>query len=99
MFNNEDIRKIPVLFKALGNSTRLKIVTLVSETKRPLHIKAVARLLKKNYAATYRQVKVLERSGLIGIYEVGRSRVLYPKDEKLINLFIEFAKKLTQKKH
>ena len=97
MFSDEELCKVSVLFRAFGNPIRFKIVALVSGTKRPLHIKAVARLLKRDYAAIYRHVKVLEKSGLLGIYEVGRSRVLYPKDEELINLFLGFAKKLAQK--
>jgi len=97
MFSSEGLRKVSALFRALGNPIRFKIVMLVSETKKPLHIKAVARLLKRDYAAIYRHIKVLEKSGLLGIYEVGRSRVLYPKDEELINLVLSFTKKLAQK--
>jgi len=82
------------IFSALGSPTRLKIVELVSETERPLHIKAVAQVLKKDYAAVYRHVKVLEKSGLVGVYEVGRSRVIYLKNGELIEECIRIVKKM-----
>ncbi|RJS78816.1 ArsR family transcriptional regulator [Candidatus Bathyarchaeota archaeon] len=84
MFTEGEIRKVSTILNALGNPTRFRIVTLINETKRPLHIKAVAQMLKMNYAAIYRHVKVLQESGLVGIYEVGRSRVLYSVDEELM---------------
>ena len=93
VLTEEDISQVSSVLSALGNSTRLRIVELVSETERPLHIKAIAEILKKDYAAVYRHVKVLQRSGLLEVYEVGRSRVLRPKDIELIKQFVQFAKK------
>lgn len=90
----DEIRKVSSIFGAIGNPMRFKILVLVNETERPLHIKAVAKILKKDYAAVYRQVKVLEKSGLIRIYEVGRSRVLYVKNAELIKQLVETAKKI-----
>ncbi|KYH38833.1 MAG: ArsR family transcriptional regulator [Candidatus Bathyarchaeota archaeon B26-1] len=98
MFTEGEIRKVSTILNALGNPTRFRIVTLINETKRPLHIKAVAQMLKMNYAAIYRHVKVLQESGLVGIYEVGRSRVLYSVDEELMKNIVDFAKKIIQKK-
>jgi DNA-binding transcriptional ArsR family regulator len=66
------------IFGALANPVRLKILSIVSETKRPLHIKAVAEALSMDYAAVYRHVDLLEKAGLLQVYEVGRSRVLSP---------------------
>ena len=86
--------QVSAIFSALGNPTRLKIVELVSETERPLHIKAVAQVLKKDYAAIYRHVRVLEESGLVGVYEVGRSRVLFLKNMELVKEFIRIAEKM-----
>ena len=83
--------QVSAIFSALGSPTRLRIVELISETKRPLHIKAVAQVLKKDYAAIYRHVRVLEESGLVGVYEVGRSRVLYLKNVELVKEFIRIA--------
>jgi DNA-binding transcriptional ArsR family regulator len=71
-----DVEKAASVFNALGNPTRLRILTLVSETDRPLHIMAVAKALGLNYAALYRQVRILKDRGLIEVYDVGRSRVL-----------------------
>jgi len=88
------MRRVSAIFSALGSPTRLRIVELVSETERPLHIKAVAQVLKKDYAAVYRHVRVLEKSGLVGIYEVGRSRVIYLKNADLIKEFVRTAQKM-----
>ncbi len=89
-----EIERISSVFDALGNITRVKILLLIYETKRPLHIKAVAKALKIDYAALYRHVKVLQKSGLLDVYEVGRSHVLYLKDVELTEKLIETAKKI-----
>lgn len=89
----DEIQRIAAVFDALGNATRIRIVLLIYETKRPLHIKAVAEMLKIDYAALYRHVKVLQKSGLLDIYDVGRSRVLHLKNMELAEKLIEEAKK------
>ena len=94
MAAEDDIRRISKIFEAIGNPIRLKILMLVNETDRPLHIKAVAKTLKKDYAAVYRHIKILEKSGLIRIYEVGRSRVLHGRNAELTKQLTEMAKKL-----
>ena len=88
MFKEQEIQRLTKLFSAFGSSTRLMIVKLVSETERPLHIKAIARALKKDYATIYRHIGVLEKSGVIGVYEVGRSRVIYLKKSENLKEFI-----------
>jgi ArsR family transcriptional regulator len=93
----DEIRKVSNIFGAIGNPIRFKILMLVNETERPLHIKAVAKILKKDYAAIYRHVKVLEKNGLIRIYEVGRSRVLYAKNADLVKQLVETAKTMILK--
>ncbi|MEM0313942.1 MAG: winged helix-turn-helix domain-containing protein [Candidatus Bathyarchaeia archaeon] len=97
MSSNDEMDKLSGVFSAIGNPIRFRILTLVSETERPLHIKAVAKILKRDYAAVYRQVKVLENNGLIGIYEVGRSRVLCAKNADAIKKLIEIAKTIVHK--
>jgi DNA-binding transcriptional ArsR family regulator len=97
VLTEEDVRQVSSVLSALGNPARLRIVELIGETKRPLHIKAVAELLKKDYAAVYRHVKVLQRSGLLEVYKVGRSRVLYPKNLDLIKQLVKVAKKVIRK--
>ena len=92
--NDEEIEKAANIFKALGSPNRMRILFLVGETTRPLHIKAVAKALKMDYAALYRQVRVLERQGLLEIYEVGRSRVLSFKDTESLQEAVEIAKKM-----
>ena len=88
MFKEQEIQRLTKLFSAFGSSTRLMIVKLVSETERPLHIKAIAKTLKKDYATIYRHIGVLEKSGVIGVYEVGRSRVIYLKKSENLKEFI-----------
>jgi len=94
VLDEQELRQVSAIFSALGSPTRLRIVELVSETERPLHIKAVAQVLKKDYAAVYRHVKVLEKSGLVGVYEVGRSRVIYLKNGELIKECVRIVKKM-----
>ena len=94
VLDEQELRRVSDIFSALGSPTRLRIVELVSETERPLHIKAVAQVLKSDYAAVYRHVKVLEKSGLVGVYEVGRSRVIYLKNAELIKECVRTVKKM-----
>ena len=47
MIDEEQLQQVSAIFSALGSPTRLKIIELVSETQRPLHIKAVAQVSKK----------------------------------------------------
>jgi len=98
MLNDDEICKVSKVFNAVGNPIRFKMLMLVMETERPLHIKAIARTLKMDYAAVYRHVKVLEKSGLLGIYEVGRSRVLYAKNTEMMRHMAELAKIILQKR-
>ena len=94
MLDEHELRQVPEVFSALGSPTRLRIIELVSETERPLHIKAVAQVLKSDYAAVYRHVRVLEKCGLIGVYEVGRSRVIYLKNADLIKECVRTVKNM-----
>ncbi|MCZ2808134.1 MAG: winged helix-turn-helix domain-containing protein [Candidatus Bathyarchaeota archaeon] len=94
VLDEQELRLVSAIFSALGSPTRLRIVELVSETERPLHIKAVAQVLKKDYAAVYRHVKVMEKSGLVGVYEVGRSRVIYLKNADLIKECVRIVQKM-----
>jgi DNA-binding transcriptional ArsR family regulator len=68
---------------------------MVTATKRPLHIKAISDQLKIDYAATYRHVSVLKKSKLVEVYEVGRSRVVSPKNEDLIKRILDIAEQVT----
>ena len=92
----DEIQRASKIFNALGNETRVKILLLIRKTRRPLHIKAVAEALNLDYAALYRHVKVLQRSGLLEIYDVGRSRVLSLKNGELTEKLIEIANNIMQ---
>ena len=94
---NMDSERLSKVFNALGNPTRLKILRLVADTKRPLHIKAVARALKKDYGAVYRHIEVLERAQLVHIFEVGRSRVLSPVHNELLDQLFTLAERIEKK--
>jgi DNA-binding transcriptional ArsR family regulator len=94
MLDRTGLRNVSEIFSSLGSVTRLRIIELISETKRPLHIKAVAKVLEKDYAAIYRHIRVLEKSGLIGFYEVGRSQVIYLKNETMIKECVRIAKNM-----
>ena len=67
---------------------------LINETKRPLHIKAIARALNMDYAALYRHVQILQKSGLLEIFDVGRSRVLSIKNSESIKQLFEITNKM-----
>lgn len=81
-----------LLFSALAHPKRLQIVKMLSETDRPLHVKGIARLLKSDYAVTYRHIEKLKNAGLIGIHEVGRSRVPYLKNKEMVGELLQVAK-------
>ena len=92
MLPQEDLRSASTIFNALGSVVRLRILKMLIETKKPLHIKAVARNLSMDYAAVYRHVNVLRTARLLDVYEVGRSRVLSPRKPELISEFLERIK-------
>ena len=96
MLGEDDITQkgLTLVFSALGNPIRLKILSIITETARPLHIKAVAQALQMDYAAVYRHVDVLRRAGLVQIFEVGRSRVLSPLHTDLIREMLLLAQKI-----
>lgn len=82
------------IFAALANPIRLKILSLISETKKPLHIKTVARTLRMDYAAVYRHIAVLKKAGLLQIFEVGRSRVLSPLHGDVMDQILVLAQQI-----
>jgi len=87
---------LSAVFNALGNPIRLEILSIISETKRPLHIKAVAKTLQMDYAAVYRHVGILKKAGLVQIFEVGRSRVLSLIQADLVKQILSLAKQINQ---
>ncbi len=91
-----EIKKVSEIFNALGNETRVRILLLINKTERPLHIKAIAEALDLDYAALYRHVKVLQRSGLLVVYEVGRSRVLSLKNSESTEQLLKIANNILQ---
>ena len=91
MYGEKEISRVSIVFAALRNPTRLKILSIINETKKPLHIKAVAITLKMDYAAVYRHVTVLKKANLLQIFEVGRSRVLSPLHVEAVEQLVQQA--------
>jgi ArsR family transcriptional regulator len=91
MTSTEEMIKAARVFNAMGNLVRLRILRMLVDTKKPIHIKGVARSLKMDYAAIYRHVSVLHAAKLIEIYEVGRSRVLTPVSKELVEDLVRKA--------
>jgi len=89
-----EFARLSQVFSALGNPVRLRILQLVCETKRPLHIKAVAETLRMDYGAVYRHIDVLKKARLVQIFEVGRSRVLSPLHSELLNQLLTSAEQI-----
>jgi ArsR family transcriptional regulator len=94
MLPEEDLRTASTIFNALGSVVRLRILKMLIETKKPLHIKAVARNLGMDYAAVYRHVHVLRTARLLEVFEVGRSRVLTPRKPDLISELMQRTKEV-----
>jgi DNA-binding transcriptional ArsR family regulator len=94
---NEDLKTASQIFGALGNTVRLRILLMLIDTKKPLHITAVASNLKMDYGGVYRHVEVLRDAGLIRVYEVGRSRVLSPLNIEIAKDLIGKAKDFNRK--
>jgi len=90
---SQDVERLSKIHNALGNPVRLKILLMLRDTKRPLHIKAISRELGVDYAAVYRHVEVLKKASLLEIYEVGRSRVLSILDPKLIDELLSLGER------
>jgi DNA-binding transcriptional ArsR family regulator len=95
MLPEEDLRAASTIFNALGSVVRLRILKMLIETKKPLHIKGVARNLNMDYAAVYRHVHVLRTARLLEVFEVGRSRVLTPRKPDLITELIRGTKEVS----
>ena len=87
------VEEMSKVFNALGNPIRLRILLMLQNTRRPLHIKAISRELKVDYAAVYRHVEILRDAGLLEIFEVGRSRVLSLADPTLLSEFLSRVEK------
>ncbi len=98
MSTSEDLKSASTAFAALGNSVRLRILLMLMDSKKPLHITAVATNLKMDYGGVYRHVEVLREAGLLQVYEVGRSRVLSPLNVELVRDFISKGKNFSKKR-
>jgi len=96
VLENELIDRVADVLGALGNRTRLRIIKLIAETDRPLHIKALSRALKVRYSAIYRHVATLRKAGIVTVHEVGRSRVVALRHQKELGDLLKIATQFTK---
>ena len=98
MSAGEELKSASQTFSALGNVVRLRILLMLMDSKKPLHITAVASNLKMDYGGVHRHVEVLRNAGLLQVFEVGRSRVLSPLNTDQVREFITKAKELSKRR-
>ena len=98
MSTSEELKSAATTFAALGSSVRLRILLMLIDSKKPLHITAVASNLKMDYGGIYRHIEVLRDAGLLQVYEVGRSRVLSPLNVEVLRDLISKAKNFNKKR-
>ena len=94
----EELKPVSQTFSALGNVVRLRILLMLMDSKKPLHITAVASNLKMDYGGVHRHVEILRNAGLLQVFEVGRSRVLSPVNIEQVRDFIMRAKDCSKKR-
>jgi len=94
----EELKPVSQTFSALGNIVRLRILLMLMDSKKPLHITAVASNLKMDYGGVHRHVEVLRNAGLLQVFEVGRSRVLSPLNVDQVREFITKAKGFSKRR-
>jgi len=71
---------------------------MLMDSKKPLHITAVASNLKMDYGGVHRHVDVLRNAGLLQVFDVGRSRVLSPLNIDQVRDFILKAKEFSKRR-
>jgi len=71
---------------------------MLMDSKKPLHITAVASNLKMDYGGVHRHVEVLRNAGLLQVFEVGRSRVLSPLNIDQVRDFVAKAKEFSKRR-
>lgn len=96
IYEDKTLEGISKILNALGNLARLRIIKILSETKRPLHIKAVSRELKLEYTSVYRHIEVLRRNKLVETFAVGRSKVVALRKPNLISNLLSESKKIIE---
>jgi ArsR family transcriptional regulator len=96
VIENEVIEQVAGVLGALGNRTRLRIVKLIAESDKPLHIKALSSALKVRYSAIYRHVVTLRKAGIVTVHEVGRSRVVALRRQKELDDLLRIATQFTR---
>jgi predicted transcriptional regulator len=78
----------PKLLNAIANTTKYRILEILLNEEKPLNIRTIAKLMQQDYSVIYRHVETLEETGIITIYEVGRSRVPHITNKETIKQII-----------
>jgi len=63
------------VFKIIADPTRRAIIDLVSE--QPININAIAENFDMSRPAVSKHIRILRKSGLVGVNQEGRDRFLY----------------------
>jgi len=77
------------LFKALGSSTRIQILKML--TKKQMHITGLANELKLSVPVVARHVRVLEKAGLVQRTKFGRTHVLRSRIDSFLCHFFSMS--------
>ncbi len=92
MISEDMIANLSNLFKAVGDSTRLKILYALS--KKPLCVCELAALLEMEHSAISHQLRVLRDKNLVKFKKEGKMARYYLKDDHvviLIKMAVEHA--------
>jgi DNA-binding transcriptional ArsR family regulator len=82
---NKDLKQLVDIFKALGDPTRLKILMLLTSSKK-LCVGSIANTIGISQPAISQQLKILKHTGLIDAQKIGLY-VHYCVNEEMMNKF------------
>ncbi|MDO9097100.1 MAG: helix-turn-helix domain-containing protein, partial [Candidatus Methanoperedens sp.] len=77
------------VFRALGSTTRLKMLKILA--KKEMHITGLARELNLSVPVVAKHSKLLEKAGLIEIRKFGRTHVLGSKIKNMYSVLDELS--------
>ncbi len=65
--------RLPIVFEALKDKTRFKLVSILLSTKEDICVSEFADLLKISVPAVSQQLKLLERTGIVCAHKHGQT--------------------------
>lgn len=84
------------LFSVLSSETRLRILEILLESKKPLCYCELVEDLGKDRSVVYRHFKKLEKSGLLKVEKKGKKLEGTVKKPEEVRKFLEIAKKVSE---